>query len=152
MTVRLPPRPALIDSNMLIGYFHPRDQHHALATFTIENLDWDWIVVQAVLTEAWGVLNKRAANFAYDMLQQVVSPGRFHFLEWEPFDIPTCGNIVLTHRVDVADAMVTSIARKLTEFAHSRRVPIFTFDVQDFTRIVRNGIVFDVQNQEELVL
>lgn len=140
--IDLPRNVALVDTNVLVARFNPRDALHEEATLTLDDDDrFEWVVTAPVLVEACGLLMQRSGHSSVvEMLKWLVTPGnRVRLLaciegpkELEQ-RLPEHTAFIARRKVDLVDAYLMRAASVITHVCGLvPNTPIVTSDSKDF--------------------
>lgn len=157
----LPRNIALLDTNVLVAYVNPADQHHAQASLFIESEDkYILVVTPPVIVEACGLLSKRRdRQLALGLLAWIRTPGKVMLLptpypplETEPVFI-SHSDYMKVNELDYVDTYLMETANRISRVCDLRPfLPIVTFDTGDFLKCATKGYTFSLYDMHELAL
>lgn len=146
---------AILDSNVLIAAFNPRERtRHDVAQVFINADEYALLVPAPVIVETWGMLASRLKDAAQGIafLTWLGTPGTATVLPEQGVPIEELLNAMERIPMDVVDAMLLRLARRITdECVFEPPVPIATFDTADFLRLRRfyeNFRLYDLNSFE----
>ena len=151
------PRDAVIlDTNVLVAAFCPRDQHHEDARFFIDECTAPLLVPIAVLIETWGMIvgSYRYWDGGMELLLWLNTPGNAELLPQDTVHSEDTSDLVGAVHVDYVDALVSHLADDVSKQCQfDPNIRIATYDAADITKCRRNKalhlLVLDMRSIHE---
>ena len=142
-SIQLSRRSGLLDTNVLVALFDPRDRDHDQAEAVLESEDdYTWVVLPPVVIEAVGLLLRRTKDrrLTIELIDWMLNPGNRVLMIPDPNHPLDVVEITRKHSiwmnkysVDFVDAYVMQSADRLTRRCDLRpHMPVFTFDTSDY--------------------
>ena len=132
------PRDAVIlDTNVLVAAFCPRDQHHEDARWFIDEWPDPLFVPVAVLIEAWGMIvgSNNYWQGGIELLTWLGTPGRAELLPQDTTRFDHASDMINSIHVDCVDALISQFADDISrQCGFSRHIRIATYDTGDVTK------------------
>lgn len=149
-------RSLIPDTNIVYAFFDEADNLHAQASWLFDQVDWNWIILEAVAVETWGLFTKGRLHedYKFRFLAWLMTPGKVIYLDAALAPIQGCNQICLERKVDLVDAIIVESAHSLSIHLGGRNneVPIIAAD-SDFWRLrqlnKKNLRVYDIRSEFE---
>ncbi|MDR3690343.1 MAG: hypothetical protein P4L46_13255 [Fimbriimonas sp.] len=133
----LPARFVLLDTNIIVGNFNPRDDHHDVASGFMGRLasqGYIPVLGVSVIVEAHGMLKSRGRGYE-EFLSWACTPGQALLMPEDPELVDPAKNFAVHFAIDFVDAFLTNLMRDIrTRCPLIPKVPIATLDTKDFLR------------------
>jgi hypothetical protein len=143
----------ILDTNVLVAAFCPRDQHHEDARWFIDEWPEPFLVPITVLVETWNMIvgSYKCWSGGIDFLLWLRTPGNAQLLPQDiaPFDGVT--RTISTIHVDCVDAFVSSLADGISrQCKFNPYIRVATYDTTDLMKCREEGslqlMIFDMRS------
>jgi predicted nucleic acid-binding protein len=130
----IPRNAVILDTNVLVAAFYPRDQYHEPARTFIDECSDPFVVPIAVLIETWGwiVGSRKYWEGGIDLLLWLNTPGSAELLPQDTARFDEAGNVIRSLYVDCVDALVSQLADDISRHCQfDPHIKIATYDTAD---------------------
>lgn len=145
----------ILDTNVLVAAFFPRDENHEDTRYFIEEAQELFVVPLSVLVETWGMLvgSRKYWEGGIELLTWLNTPGTAELLAESTSGFQDIRNIISTIHVDCVDALLAYLADDISRQCQlNPHMKIATFDTKDMMNCrIQNGLhltVLDLRSLE----
>lgn len=133
----IPRDTVILDTNVLVAAFYPRDKYHEDAKYFIDECSDPLAVPIAVLIETWGMIvgSRRYWKGGIELLAWLGTPGNAELLPQDIARFADASNKINSLHVDCVDALVSHLADDISRCCQlSSHIRVATFDTADIWR------------------
>jgi predicted nucleic acid-binding protein len=136
-------RAIILDTNILVAAFNPRDQKHDDAKAFLDMIEDPIIVPVSVVIEAWGVLvgGSRSSSiwrYGFELLAWVTNPGYATLILQNIDSFNHIQEIMKTMHVDCVDACIMRLGHEMSDQCNLKpSIRIATYDTADFLKCIK---------------
>jgi predicted nucleic acid-binding protein len=132
----------LLDTNVLVARFYPKDQWHENASEFIDEWDDPFVVPIGVLIEAWGWLvgSRKHREGGEQLLTWVADPGTASLMPQETHYFGEAHDLIKAVYVDCVDALLSCLGNNISRTSFlDTDIVIATYDTQDIYKCRQRG-------------
>jgi predicted nucleic acid-binding protein len=136
-TIEIARDAVLLDTNVLVALFFPRDDYHGDTEHFFETHHYQWLIPAAVVVETWGLLSARTKTFmiGQQFFAWLNTPGRRVVVLPQSEKLEKDYELLKALYLDCVDAMIANLAHEITTQCNLEKpLPIATFDA-DISKI-----------------
>lgn len=146
----------ILDTNVLVAAFWPRDQYHEDARYFIDEWAAPFFVPLAVLVESWNMLvgSLKYWTGGIELLMWLVTPGNnVRLLPHNAAHFDDVTELVRAVHVDCVDSFLSRLADDVSrQGCFDPHVTVATYDTSDLTKCRERGdlrlMVFDLRSYD----
>lgn len=150
----LPRNLALLDTNVLVAYWDPKDRYHGEAAAVLDLADFSWAVTRSVVVETSSFLTGKLKrpDLGHAFLDWVMTPGQLIRIGETTLSMEVAKQYARQFGVDFVDATLLDLANQISKrLALVPAVHVATYDTSDFLRMFgRDGLSFHVFDMRDL--